>query len=81
MNEQQMNELLNDHQWLMNHSHLLKERFDALPAWALIRQWRIMAEWKVVLDAGQRLLDKYDAELADEPDAEPWLGTDIVLGD
>lgn len=64
MNEQQRNELLDDHQWLMRYSDLLNERYDALPEWALIRQWRILAEWKVVIAVAQRILDRYDEEIA-----------------
>ncbi len=78
MNEQQLNELLDDHHWLMNYSHLLKERSDVLPAWALIRQWRILAEWSIVIDTSQRILDQYNSELAGMDEPEHGI---IVLGD
>ena len=57
MNEAQVEELLDAHKWLMRHCGLLQVRYDDLPRWALIRQRRILNEWFIALDLGERALE------------------------
>lgn len=55
MNVEKFDEIIDNHKWLMRHCDLLKERFDKLPPWALIRQHRILAEWEIALNRGEQV--------------------------